>query len=857
MPFYAEVGMHRNEEGRSPANVAWTQGEERAREAIDRWRVARRPACLLHGPPGAGKTTLCTRLAAEARERTAVCAAVVLVGRASRFVSEHEVLAALLSHIGEDVFRPPRDVVKLRSELRNRLANGQDEDEPELLVVLDGLDECVDWPRDAGGSTLGKLGERVRCLVSITGGEDEAHAFRERLGWKERDVYLVEVAPPSPAEAEDRGVPSWAATGGDGGPEALAAKVEHELRHAERGEFALEVLSMLSRALGPLDPQEIVELLPMAIDDPRATDDIDRNAARALLLVDVPLLGRLLRWDEPVRAVRFQHEALRAAWEQRSAGREEAIAARYRRAIERCTVHPFRRTTYFRRYASMHLALGDAPVTSMLAFAEPTWVDAGSAKGLACAIADLRRLRDRIGKEVGHCSALPPALAAALVRAAAAQGAAATLGDAEPWASSDADLVTPRLEADAARASALLALAAEASLPARAGVLERAFEITDRTGARWPSPYALIAAAEAADGERRTRYARAALETARRSDGDDAPRMLVAAAGLLPGEEAQEIATEAVERAGGAPRALVPGPGVSEASAVTLERASRSLPASQRIRLLARLLTGLPVEARARAVQEVERLWTPWCLENKEEAESVAPYLSESLLERALKEVPIWPVHALAARLVSLEREAEARALVLRWAESSARYRADALLRLGERLPPGQRPGDEVQALFEELAPEERCRLIKDHPAASVAILGAEATLRIADDCAGPRGSDVRTVALARLAGALPEPMRAEAARRAVLAFEAGGADADALGDLCDAAPWMSPADAARLLSASLFDASGAQSLAGAFQGWASVAQLAGVFRRAGGEEVVLAVADEVTLAGRWLHSAA
>ncbi|AUX32368.1 uncharacterized protein SOCE836_045050 [Sorangium cellulosum] len=493
----------------------------------------------------------------------------------------------------------------------------------------------------------------------------------------------------------------------------------------------------------------------------------------------------------------------------------------------------------------------------MLAFAEPGWVRPVSAEALSYALVDLRRLRDRLGEEVERCRFLTPTLAAALVRCAAAQGAAATLGDAEPWASPDADLVTPRLDADAARALSLLALAAEVSPSHRAGVLEKAFEIADRTGARWSSPSAFIAVAEAAEGERRIRIARAALEVARRSDGEDAPRELVAAAGLLPEEEAQEVAAEAIARAGGAPAALVPGPRVSEASAVALERASRPLPAPQRVRVVARLLAGLPKEARARAVEEIERNWAPWCFENEAEAAAVAPYLTEPLLERALEEVPVWPVHALGERLVSLGREDEARALVLRWAGSSAGYQADALLRLGERLPPGRRPEKEVKALIEELDPEERCNLIKEHPSASVAILGAEAALRIVEDCNELSGSYVRTVALARLARALPEPMRAEAARRAVLAFEAGGADADALGDLCEAAPWMSPAEAARLLSTCLFDASGSPSLAGVFQGWASVAQLAGVLRRAGGEEAVLAAADEVTFAGRWLHTPA
>ncbi|WP_437620338.1 ATP-binding protein [Sorangium sp. So ce1151] len=838
--------MHWKEEEGSPAASSWTEGEERAREAIERWRAAPGPACMLHGPPGAGKTALCTRLVAEAGERTGVCAAAVQIGRASRFVSEQEILASLLEQLGEDVLHPPRDVLKLRSDLRNRLANGQDEDEPEVLLVLDGLDECVDWPRDAGVSTLREFGKRVRCVVSIAGGEGDAHAWRERLGWKDCDVRLVEVAPPSPAAAEARGIPSWAAAGGNGGPEVLVAEVERELRLLERGAVALEVLSMLARALAPLEPEDVAELL-----------EIDHLAALDLLRGCVPSLGRLLRWDEPMGAVRFQHEALRVAWEQRSAGRDEAeaVEARYRGAIARCTAEPSRcRAIYIRRQASAHLALGGAPVTSMLAFAEPGWVEAVSAEALADVLLDLRRLRDRIEEEVERCRSLTPPLAAALVRCAAAQGAAATLGDAEPWASPDADLVTPRLDADAARALSLLALAAEVSLSARAGVLERAFEIADRTGARWSSPSALIGVAEAAEGERRTRYARAALEAARRSDGEDAVRGLVAAAGLLPEEEAQEVAAEAIARAGGAAPALVPGPGVSEASAVALERASRALAAPQRIRVLARLLSGLPAEARARAVQEIERLWAPWCFENKEEAEAVAPYLSEPLLERALEEVPIWPVHALGARLVSVGREDEARALVLRWAGSSAGYRADALLRLGEAFPPGRRPEEEVQALFEELAPEERCRLIKEHPSASVALLGEEAVLRIAEGCVEPSASHVRIGALARLAGTLPAPMRAEAARRAVLAFEAGGHDADALGDLCEAAPWMSPADAARLLSTSLLDASGIPSLAGVFQGWASVAQLAGVFRRAGGEEAVLAAAEEVAFAGRWLH---
>ncbi|WP_437732094.1 ATP-binding protein [Sorangium sp. So ce1335] len=836
--------MRQKEKERAPAPISWTEGEERAREALERWRAAPGPACVLHGPPGAGKTALCTRLVDEAVERTRGCVAAVQVGRASALVFEQEILASLLEQLGEDVLHPPRDVLKLRSELRNRLANGQDEDEPEVLLVLDGLDECVDWPRDARGSTLRELGQRVRCLVSISGGEGEAHAWRERLGWEDADALLVEVAPPSPAAAESRGIPSWAAAGGDGGPEALAAEVERELRRLDGGEVALEVLSLLARALSPLDAEDVAELL-----------EIDDFTARGLLHVVLPSLDRILRWDGPARALRFQHEALRVAWAQRSAGRDEAIEARYRGAIARCTAETSRRRpAYFRRHASAHLALGGAPVASMLACAEPGWVAAASAEALADALLDLRRLRDRIGEEVERCGSMPPSLAAALVRCAAAQGAAATLGDAEPWATPDADLVTPWLEADAARALSLLALSAEVSRSARAGVLERAFEIAENTGAGWSSPSALVAVAEAAEGERRIRVARFALAAARRSEEGDAVWGLVAAAGLLPEEEAQEVAAEAIARAGGAPPALVPGPRVSEASAVALERASRSLPAPQRIRVLARLLSALPAEARARAVQEIERRWAPWCFETREEAEAVTPTLSEPLLERALEEVPVWPVHALGARLVSVGREDEARALVLRWAGSSAGYRADALLRLGEALPPGRRPVEEVRALFEELAPEERCHRVKEHPSASVALLGDEAALRIAEGCVEPSGSYARTGALARLAGALPESMRAEAARRAVLAFEAGGHDADALGDLCGAAPWISPADAARLLSASLLDASGTPSLAGVFQGWASVAQLAGLFRRAGGEQTVLAAAEEVALAGRWLR---
>ncbi|WP_437718511.1 ATP-binding protein [Sorangium sp. So ce448] len=837
--------MHREEKERSPEAVSWTEGEKRAREAFERWRVAPGSACLLHGPPGAGKTALCMLLVAEASERVGVRTAAVQVGRAGRFASEPEILASLLEQLGDDVLHPPRDVLKLRSELRNRLANGQEEDEPEVLLVLDGLDECVDWPREARVSTLQALGQRVRCLVSISGGEGDAHAWRERLGWKAGDALFVEVAPPSPAAAERRGIPIWAAAGGNGGPEALAAEVERELRLLQGGEIALEMLSVLARALAPLDAEDIAALL-----------EIDDLAVRGLLLVYGKVVDRILRRDGPARAVRFQHEALRVAWEQRSADCEEAIEARYRGAIARWTAEPAgRRPAYFRRYASAHLALGGAPIASMLAFAEPGWVAGDSAEALAYALTDLRRLRDRIGEEVERCRSLPPPLAAALVRCAAAQGAAATLGDTEPWESPDADVATPLLDADAARALSLLALAAEVSPSAQAGVRERALEIADRTGAWWSSASALIAMAEAAEGERRTRYARAALEAARQSDGEDAPRALVVAAGLLPEEEAQEVAAEAIARAGGVPPAIVPEPGVSEASAVALERASRSLPAPQRIRVLARLLTGLPAEAKVRAVQEIERLWAPWCFENKEEAEAVAPYLSEALLERAIEEVPVWPVHALGARLVSLGREDEARALVLRWAASSAGYRADALLRLGERLPAGRRPVEEVRTLFEELAPEERCNLIKEHPSASVTLLGAEAALRIAGDCVESSGSYVRAVALARLVKALPEAMRAEAARRAVLAFEAAGADADVLGDLCEAAPWMSPADAARLVATSLFDASGIPSLAGVFQGWASVAQLARVFRQAGGEEAVLAAADEVAFAGRWLRS--
>jgi hypothetical protein len=94
-----------------------------------------------------------------------------------------------------------------------------------------------------------------------------------------------------------------------------------------------------------------------------------------------------------------------------------------------------------------------------------------------------------------------------------------------------------------------------------------------------------------------------------------------------------------------------------------------------------------------------------------------------------------------------------------------------------------------------------------------------------------------------------------DAARKGKLEMERYGQepDSDALAEVVSLAPWITRADAAFLVAESLGEVVARQTMVEVLSGWGSLAQLAPLIARAGGDAALEAAAAQVREAGRWV----
>lgn len=858
--------------GRLPWPVRWSASQESARRALAIWLDgpdARR--AVLFGPAGAGKTLLGAVLAAEA-EGSSRTSMLVPIGRAQGLGVEARVLALLAALLRESEGEPlPNEITHPRRSVVRRIAGGREEDESSWLVVLDGLDELVGAPDEARFDAVEEIGERTHVLVSVTGGRANAERWCARLGWRVDETTLIGIDGFSIADAKRLGVASeasWAAR--DEGADRCVEAIGTALQGRSEGAAVERALGVLTRLLGPIDAGELETIA--------GYETAILAADRDLLLPIVRFIPRDGQTD-----LAFAHEALRAAWERRSAADEARIQSRILECARASMATAGEASGYMRAYASAHLVLAGASVEDLARFADPAWASATSASRAADILADLGRTRTALNHaweqaiSRGGASRRAGDALGAILRCALAKASTTVRVEQARWAPSPllADHVD-RATFEVASMAALHALSRCASSTLRESLfvdaIERATTVTSSwqlSGSVLRARYIAIARDAAARG--RLEIARAALESMDCSGEEGQPRTredswgesFVALASMLPPEEGRARIPEAVTRIrrGSEPRAtlaaLAPDDGLEPHGALALLHAVQEVEPNERILLLARLVPWLPARERSATIQEILAGWKQAIGDPEASVpmeptlcDELTPWLSEPEVRGLLEDVPIWPVDALAARLSGFGHVEEAQALVERWCETPL-YRAPALLRVAASAPAQAQAAlsKDLKALIAALTGNQRARLIADQPNAAVQILGPEAALAAA--AAGvERGAHGALVAIAAVTPYLPEASRSAATRQAIT-LHREDPDSDAVDRVVTMAPWMMPEDAAWLVAASLGEIGSTDTVEGVLGGWGSVAQLAPLIARAGGDAALRAAADEATRAAR------
>ncbi|WP_434047230.1 MULTISPECIES: hypothetical protein [Sorangium] len=843
------------------------RSQREAFDAICAWhRGDRAGACVVYGPAGAGKGTAIDRFFGSL-DGSGAQRVLVRAGRGSGAPFEHDVLARLAAGLWPDEAPHAEDRQGLCESLVNELASRDvEQGEPALLVGLVGPDACADWPEDRALSVLGELGPSARVLVSVTGPREAAERWAERLALGTDSAAWV---PLSGFRLDEIDAPwrdrlAWAAIDGPG-PRATVEATAGALR--ERGAARLEaLLSTVARAFAPLDLGDAAALL-----------GADEGELAAALGAHRAVIDPVLAWGERWSALRFRHEALRAAW---VAASQDGAALCERRFVEaarallgaraRASGRPpeGRAAAYLRRYAGDHLRASSprVPPADLVALCDPRWAWPSSLEDLAARRAELRRLRRSAAAPL-EVSGAGDALAAPvpdLVRVALAQGALGTLHRA--WGPRDAgpgDVA--RGDAERALAVALLALSAHASEPSREEIAARARAFVRQRGAAWRNePWrdaqALLAAARASSGDDAATFARWAVSATSRDEQGPSLPMWLTAARFLPPSEAEALVAEAIERARSTPRPghalaqLAAAPGLDAGQARSLLRAAMALPSGSRANALAPLVRALPGEERDRGVSALFDAFVDGASADGEPVddpsctEALAPFLGLPELLKLLDDPMTGMGAALAVRLAELGETARALDVVGQLCGGGV-HGASPLLRAAATERGRPLTGAAREAVASLRPAWVAAALVADHAAPAIEVLGLDAAIELAE-----RGGSghAALAALAALCCAAPAPSRPSLAARAVAAYRDSG-DTDGLESLIRCAAWMSLHDAAWLLARSLGDAAGSVTLASTLGGWGGVEMLAPLVARLGGDGALVAAADALREANEWL----
>ncbi|XXX76339.1 hypothetical protein WMF30_52690 [Sorangium sp. So ce134] len=453
-----------------------------------------------------------------------------------------KLLFGLFKGTATAMFSRPRSPRELISAIQLALtgvgwvSSVPDEDNPRLLVILDGIERAADgWP-DPRAPFLGAPGEGARIVVSV---DSEAHVpsgvlWRDRLAWAAEEMAVISYPAerPSPDEAA-------------GARRALASLGDTGLR-------AARVLDALAAVLAPVPRDDLLRAV-----------GVDMAELQAFERAPEPARGFAVADDEG--AYRFRDDAARACWAtpDRLATIEDAIVARGLTALRACKAASEPRVawpSYLVEYLGAHMTRRSAGVTDLMELVSPAWLALWMDRpgGLVGFLTDARRARRaaedallaacRPGSESDRgAGAERAARLCEIIWCTLAEGAlCAKEGSreeardpAEPYAEPTVDLTRPT-GAARARAEALVTLASALTGPEQELVRRWAADACAGCGEILPRPIPYVATDHSAADPERTRRIRAGAKH-EELDGYLARELVIRPTGLSP-EEAWSLA---------------------------------------------------------------------------------------------------------------------------------------------------------------------------------------------------------------------------------------------------------------------------------------------------------------------------
>ncbi|WP_437876323.1 hypothetical protein [Sorangium sp. So ce513] len=327
--------------------------------ALDAW-FAGGPSCaLVVGPDPRLRSALLARWALSVVERRA--AEVIFVPVSPRFGTAVErdmlkLLFGLFKGTATAMFSRPRTPGELMSAVRLALmgvgwvSSVPDDEDPRLLVVLDGVERAADgWP-DPQNAFLSEPGEGARIVVSV---DAEAHPpsgalWRDRLAWAAEEMAVISCPAhrPSPDEAA-------------GARRALGAL-------GEEGPLAARVFDALAAVLAPVSQEDLLRAVGVDTTEIEAFGRAP-EAARGLVVKD----------EEG--AYHFLDDAARECWTapDRVAAIEDAIVARGLTMLRTSTAASEPHVgwpPYLVEYLGAHMARRAAGVIELMELVSPAWL---------------------------------------------------------------------------------------------------------------------------------------------------------------------------------------------------------------------------------------------------------------------------------------------------------------------------------------------------------------------------------------------------------------------------------------------------------------------------------------------------
>ncbi|WP_437874445.1 hypothetical protein [Sorangium sp. So ce513] len=781
------------------SRTALDPAEQAALAALDRWLAEPdRPYALLHGPRASRRAAVAAHLVRTAQGGATHTALLAPIGPDLRL--ERDLIALLASRLLPDYAGgPPR---RLRAQIaEEHLRPGPSEGEPSLLVAVTDVEEAeplLPWP-----ALFSDVGPRVKVLATVEGDDATAQTWIQRLGFEPARTS-VHALPPQPWPASIH-------------PAALLAAA---------GAAPAALLGLLSVAYGRLREEEITAALRTPIEGALA-------GVEPLLAVAEGTYA--FRWNAARREV---EEHLDVAARKASMGRLLSLAPE----------------GYVCAYARAHLEQAAAPPAAFAALVTERHLTSWLARpeGYLGFVADLERVRRRAVEAIASDQdATALALRAALVEASVSACAGREDDDA-PVGVERIDRETP-LADEREQAKALTALgAAMGPGAARVEVLARAEDAARRITDAEARGDALIALAEAAEGDARYAFARDALAAYRDAADPILPQLV--AVNALPPDEGVAVAREVLARLrddGGDPGDLAVFAGrFPRPVAEALWPEAEALPEPAQARVLAALAEALGDRDRVRAAfGAVEQHADPYDPLSHQDLARLVPLLDRAEARRAAAlaqrfgERATELLEGLVPRLRALGDPAED---LLDALPEASRVRA-----LVRSFPFAAEP-DQLRARVGEalrgLEPLERYGLLFDVGPWLAAAGDADALLAAIE----PLGDAHLLSALAFLARHDPTQASGLARRALPLALRLGTTEPHRLLDLVPQARHL-PAEGVATVLGLLFDALAGESRPAALAGdGPSLVRLVPLIAALGGDEGLAAAAREIVQVAAW-----